>query len=127
MVTLEHDVEALAQLYEHANGFETGHCHEYAKEEEYGAHIDARQHVGHAFLHSTLLLGMAKVAVEYFAHRPKHAQHEQYAYKRGQMGNALEYGYKDEATHAQEEYYLAPSSHWQRWQPVVWPRSRACP
>lgn len=59
------------------------------------------------FLHSTLLLGMTKVAVEYFAHRPKHAQHEQYAYKRGQMGNALEYGHKDEATHAQEEYYLA--------------------
>ena len=48
--------------------------------------------------------------IENLRHRPEHAQHEQDAHERGQMGNGLEDGHEDQSTDTQEEDGLALSS-----------------
>ena len=70
MVAVECGVESVAKEFECAYRFKTCHCHKDAEEEENGAHVDARQHVGDTFLHSSVFFGKGKVGVEYLGYCP---------------------------------------------------------
>ena len=107
MVACEGHVEALAKSGEHTDGLQTSHGHKDAEEEQNGRHVDARQHVSDALLHGSLLLFFLQAGIEHFSNGPKHAEHQQDANERRQMGDALEDRNEDQTAHTQEEDGLA--------------------
>ncbi len=107
MVALEGHVESFSQLREHADGLQTGHGHQNAEEEQNRGHIDARQHIRHALLHGTFLFFLFQAGVEHLCHRPEHAQHEQNADERRQVGNRLENRHENQSAHTEEENRFA--------------------
>ena len=87
MVAVEPYVEALAELCQHAYGLKTCHGHKDSEEEEDGRHIDAREHVGDALLHSALLRYVRQAAVEHLRNGPQQTQDEHDAHEWRQMGD----------------------------------------
>ena len=107
VVAVEGCVEPFAEGGEHADFLQARNGHKYAEEEEYRAHVDARYDVCYALLRSALVVVFGQVAVEYLSGRPQHAEHQQYAYERGQMGDRLEYGDEHQSAYADPEHGLA--------------------
>ena len=103
MVTLEYDIERLAQQGKSTNGLQTSYSHEDAKEEEDGIHIDAREHLRHTLLGIGIVGGILTLLIENLCDRPEHTQYKQDAYERRQMGNRLKDRYEDQTTNAKEE------------------------
>src|SRR3712207_6321295 len=82
---------------------QTSHGHQYAQEEENGAHIYMAQQIGYT-LHGALLVFLTvEVTIEHFGRCPQYTQHKQNADKRRQVGNTLENGHEHQAAYAQEE------------------------
>lgn len=64
------NVEPLAEDLKSASGSDSVDGNEDAEEEEDGAHVDAREHVGHALLRAAVVTSVGEVAVEYFRYGP---------------------------------------------------------
>ena len=109
MIAIECCVKTFAKEFKGSDGFKTCHCHKNAKEEEDSAHVDAREHVGDAFLHTASLFGQCKVGIENLSDCPQNAENEQNADEGRQVGDGLEYWHKYESAYAKEEYGLALS------------------
>lgn len=103
VVAVKPDVQSAAEQVQCANLFQCGDSHEDAEEEENRAHVDAGEHVGHAFLHATFFAGFRQVTIEHLRHGPEHAQHEQDADEGRQVCDAFEDGNEDETADAEEE------------------------
>ena len=100
MIPLEGCVKALTQHGEHAYLLQHGDSHQYAQEEHNRREVNAGEQVAHTLGHCVIL---RRVIVEYLRHRPEHAEHQQDAHERGQMGDRLEHRHEAQPAHAKPE------------------------